>query len=159
VARSQRWIGVPPQVAFAYLSDLTRHNEWAMNPGLKVEQTSPGAVMTGATFRSSGTQFGLKLGDELRVTRFEPPFFFGYEATGLKGPLASSGYVIQHSIELEKAEGGTLVTKEMRVGEIALPYSLFKPLTELVLKRRMARDLKRIAARLEATADGPAQLS
>jgi Polyketide cyclase / dehydrase and lipid transport len=150
VAKSQRWIGVPPQVAFAYLSDLTRHTEWAMNPGLKVEQTSPGAVTTGATFRSTGSQFGLKLGDELKVTHFEPPFRFGYEATGLKGPLASSGYVIHHAIELEKAEGGTLVTKEMRIGEMGIPFSLFKPVTELVLKRRMAKDLKRIAAKLEA---------
>jgi hypothetical protein len=145
---------VPPQVAFAYLSDLTRHNEWAMNPGLKVEQTSPGAVTAGATFRSCGTQFGIKLGDELRVTRFEPPFQFDYEASGLKGPLASSGYVIHHAIELEKAEEGTLVTKEMRVGEIGFPYSLFKPFIELVLKRRMAKDLKRIAAKLEASPDG-----
>jgi len=145
VAKARRLIRTTPDAAFIYLSDLTRHGEWAGNPGLDVVQTSPGAVMPGATFRSRGTQFGLKLEDELKVIDFQPPLRFAFESTGRGG-------VYRHIIDFEPAEGGTLVTKEMRTIEGPAPFRLLKPLSEFYLSRRMAADLKRIAKRLEGQA-------
>ena len=145
MARAQRLIRTTPEAAFTYLSDLTRHGEWAINPGLKIVQTSPGAVMPGATFRSEGTQFGMHLTDELKIIDFQPPLRFAFESTGRSG-------VFRHVFELRRENNGTLVTKEMRAVQPSRLYSLFKPLSEFVISRRMARDLKRIAQRLEAEA-------
>jgi uncharacterized protein YndB with AHSA1/START domain len=143
MAKAQRLIRTTPEAAFTYLSDLTRHGEWAINPGLTIEQTSPGAVMPGATFRSRGSQFGVHMEDELKVTDFEPPIRFEFESTGRSG-------VFHHVFEFQRESDGTLITKEMRVVHAPRAYSLFKPLGEFVLARRMAKDLRRIAARLEA---------
>ena len=144
MAKARRLIQTTPDAAFTYLSDLTRHGEWAGNPGLDVEQTSPGAVMPGATFRSRGSQFGMRMEDELKVIDFQPPLRFAFESTGRGG-------VYRHVIEFEPANGGTLVTKEMRTIEGPRLMRTFKPISEFYLSRRMAADLKRIAKALEAS--------
>ena len=143
MAKARRLIHTTPDAAFIYLSDLTRHGEWAGNPGLVVIQTSPGAVMPGATFRSRGSQFGVALEDELKVIDFQPPLRFAFESTGRAG-------VYRHIIEFEPAEGGTIVTKEMRSIEGPAPFRLIKPISEFYLSRRMAADLRRIAKHLES---------
>lgn len=142
MARAQRLIKTTPEVAFTYLSDVTRHGEWAVNPGVKLQQTSPGAVMIGATFRSRGRQFGITMEDEVTVTEFRPPERFAFESEGKSG-------VYRHSFDFEVSDGGTLVTKEMRALESPRAMRLLKPLAEIVLSRRLAGDLKRIAERLE----------
>ena len=143
MAKAQRLIRTTPEAAFTYLSDLTRHGEWAINPGLTIVQTSPGAVMPGATFRSRGSQFGMRMEDELKVIDFQPPLRFAFESTGRSG-------VFRHVFEFRRENDGTLVTKEMRAMQPPRIYSLFKPISELVLSRRMDKDLRRIAKRLEA---------
>ncbi|HEX5368497.1 MAG TPA: SRPBCC family protein [Dehalococcoidia bacterium] len=143
MAKAQRLIHTTPEAAFTYLSDLTRHGEWAINPGLTIVQTSPGAVMPGATFRSKGSQFGVRMEDELKVIDFQPPLRFAFDSTGRGG-------VFRHVFEFRRENSGTLVTKEMRAMEPPRLYSLFKPLSEIVLARRMTKDLKRIAKRIEA---------
>ena len=142
MAKVRRLIRTTPDTAFIYLSDLTRHGEWAGDPGLQVVQTSPGAVMPGATFRSRGSQFGIKMEDELKVLDFQPPLRFSFESTGRGG-------VYRHVFEFEAVEGGTMVTKEMRTIEGPAPMRALKPVSEFVLGRRMAGDLRRIAKRLE----------
>jgi len=143
MARARRLIHTTPDAVFTYLSDLTRHGEWAGNPGLEVVQTSPGAVMPGATFQSRGSQFGIRMEDELKVIDFQPPLRFAFESTGRGG-------VYRHVIEFEPADGGVFVTKVMRTIEGPAPMRIFKPISEFFLSRRMAADLKRIARRLEA---------
>ena len=145
MAKARRLIRTTPDLAFIYLSDLTRHGEWAGNRGLEIVQTSPGAVMPGATFRSRGSQFGLQLEDELKVIEFQPPLRFAFESAGRAG-------VYRHVLDFEPAEGGTLVTKEMRTIEGPAPMTLLKPISELFLSRRMAADLKRIARKMESDA-------
>ncbi|HEX5141923.1 MAG TPA: SRPBCC family protein [Dehalococcoidia bacterium] len=145
MAKARRLIRTTPDAAFTYLSDLTRHGEWAINPGLKIEQTSPGAVMPGATFRSRGSQFGVKMENELKIIDFQPPLRFAFDAAG-------RGTTFRHILEFELDDGGTMVTKEMRIIEASRLVTMLKPLTEFVLGRRMAKDLRRIAAKLEANA-------
>jgi hypothetical protein len=98
--------------------------------------------MPGATFRSKGSQFGVRMEDEIKVIDFQPPLRFAFESTGRAG-------VYRHIIEFEPAEGGTLVTKEMRTIEGPKPFRLIKPISEFYLSRRMAADLRRIARKLE----------
>jgi hypothetical protein len=145
-------IKVSPEVAFAYLSDLTRHVEWAINPGLALEQSSPGPIAPGTTFRSRGTQFGLNLEDEVTVTALEPPHRFAFEAKPQKGPLVRNGQtmMIWHAFDFHREDGGVMVTKETEIVQGPAVFRLTRPLTELVLRRRLQKDLKRIAARLES---------
>ena len=148
MARARRLIHTTPAAAFIYLSDLTRHGEWAGNAGLTVVQTSPGAVMPGATFRSHGSQFGLTFDDGIKVIDFQPPLRFAFESTGRGG-------VYRHVLEFEAVEGGTLVTKEMRTIEGPRPMKMLKPISEFYLSRRMANDLRRIANHLESPLSTP----
>ena len=144
MARARRLIHTTPDAAFTYLSDLTRHGEWAGNrrPGQSCrrrrapscpEQPSGAAALSSAS----------RMEDELKVIDFQPPLRFAFESTGRGG-------VYRHVIEFEAADGGTLVTKEMRTIEGPAPMRIFKPISEFYLGRRMAADLKRIARRLEA---------
>jgi len=43
-------VNVPPEVAFAYVADLTRHDEW--NPGLNVTAISESSAAAGSRFES-----------------------------------------------------------------------------------------------------------
>jgi hypothetical protein len=145
LAKARRLIRTTPDAAFTYLSDLTRHGEWAIHPGLTVEQTSPGAVMPGATFRSRSSQFGMRMEDELKIVDFQPPLRFAFDSAGRSGTY-------RHVLEFEPAEGGTMVTKEMRSIEGPRLMRITRPISEFVLSRRMAKDLRRIARKLEANA-------
>jgi uncharacterized protein YndB with AHSA1/START domain len=142
MARSERLIKTTPEEAFTYLSDPLRHGEWAGRSHLAVEQTTPGAVSPGATFRIVARQFGRKVEDEVEVTDFRPPERIAFQS---RGP----GGVFDHAFEFHRTDEGTLVAKEMRPVQQPLLLSVFRPVGELVLTRRMAGDLKRIARRLE----------
>jgi uncharacterized protein YndB with AHSA1/START domain len=70
---------VPPETAFAYVSDLTRHGEW--NRGLKIEKLTAGPVGVGSQYRTVGEVPGQKeRPNQLRVTRYEPPRHFSFVA-------------------------------------------------------------------------------
>ena len=143
MASNHRLIRVSPQQAFDYLSDLPRHNEWAIHPGLRVEQVEPGPVGVGTTYASHGRQLGQTLDDALVVTEYEPPRRFAFESRGRGG-------IFRHAFTIEAAPGGCVVTKEMEPLQMPHGMGLFLPLTQLILKQRMGRDLQRIARKLEA---------
>jgi uncharacterized protein YndB with AHSA1/START domain len=146
VARHTRLIRVAPDRAFAYLSDLTRHREWAIN-SLDVQQVTEGPVRVGSRFRSLGRQFGQAVEDEVVITAFEPNQRFEFESSGRGGAF-------RHAFLFEGAEGGTRLTKVMEAKQLRFPFSLTRPIADLFLGRRMAKDLQRIAARLEDGSEG-----
>lgn len=143
MARSKRLIRVSPERAFAYLSDLPRHSEWSAD-SLRLEQATPGAPGPGTRYRSRGRQFGQTIEDEVEVVAVEPNVRFEFEARGRGG-------VFRHAFYFERGDGGTIVTKEMRPLKIVFPFGILGPLTAWFLSRRMAKDLERIAAKLEAS--------
>ncbi|HWO72050.1 MAG TPA: SRPBCC family protein [Dehalococcoidia bacterium] len=142
MARSKRLIRVNPEQAFAYLSDLTRHPEWSAD-SLRLEQATPGELGPGSRYLSHGRQFGQALDDEVEIIAVEPNARFEFEARGRGG-------VFRHAFYFECGDGGTLVTKEMRPLKIIFPFGVLRPITEWFLARRMAKDLERIAGKLEA---------
>lgn len=150
MASRSRVIRTTPARAFDYLSDLSRHHEWAIN-ALRVEPLDGPPFGEGSRFRSTGTQFGQTLRDEVVITAWEPGRRLEYQAVGRGGTF-------RHALLFEEVPGGTRVTKVMEPRRLTFPLSLFAPVTGLVLGRRMARDLERIAARLETAggAGGPA---
>src|SRR5262245_27935812 len=77
-------IKATPDVVFAYLSDLTRHGEWAANP-LRIEALTPGPVAVGSRYHSEAQVGRFAFSAELWVTVCQPPRIFtfaGKDETG-----------------------------------------------------------------------------
>ena len=63
-------VNCTPEQAFAIVSDVARHPEWATTK-LEVEKTSEGEIAVGTTFRTTGYQFGKHEG-EVRIVELIP---------------------------------------------------------------------------------------
>lgn len=99
------WAPVKPERASSYISDLTRHREWATN-GIVVTPVSDGPIRVGSRFRSVGRQYGKEWPADLEVTEYDPPRSFAFTATG--GPLPSpEGDPHRHEFLLTPEDGGT----------------------------------------------------
>src|SRR6266511_2073914 len=126
---------------FAYVSDMTKHGEWASD-GLQVTQTSSGPIGVGATFSSTAQQFGTQR-ETQTVTEYAPGSRFAFEASGALG-------LARHTFELSAAEGGTRVSKSM---ELIKPSFLARVMALKIgmdQPKAMAEDLRRIKQKLES---------
>ena len=94
-------INVPPETAFAYVSDLARHSEW--NDGLRVEPLTSGPVSAGSQYRSWGKP-GNRL-NEIKITDYQPPtrFTFVSSQAGLED--------VRHEFTFSAQGSGTLVER------------------------------------------------
>jgi len=63
-------ISAPAQTVFDYVSDFTKHGEWAGH-GLQVTKDSDGPVAIGSTFSTVAKQFGTQR-EHSTVTELEP---------------------------------------------------------------------------------------
>ncbi|MBI1886245.1 MAG: SRPBCC family protein [Chloroflexi bacterium] len=133
----------PPEVVFAYVSDLLRHPEWAAHK-LRLEQTSEGAVGVGSTFLSVGHEMGRDNEENVVVTEMVPNSKFVFEAEGNAGRF-------RHHFVVEGADGSTRLTKGTEGLQInPLLFKLLTPvLVAFLLPNILNGDLKRIKAKLE----------
>jgi uncharacterized protein YndB with AHSA1/START domain len=136
-------IDAPVETVFDYVSDITRHSEWAQHP-LKVEQTSGGAVQVGATFHSVGHQMGRDFEAEVKITELIPNEKLAFESEG-------KDFHFAHHFLLRSDNGGTLLTKGGDARRVGFPFNLFLPVLSAagVINRGLDRDLQRIKANLE----------
>jgi carbon monoxide dehydrogenase subunit G len=132
-------VHVPPEVAFAYVADLTRHSEW--NPGLKVTAISKGAATVGSRFQSVGHMFGREIHDDLRVTEYQPPVRFTFF---VKGRVENT-----HEFTFQPKDSGTLVTRKVGGGVSLLRRLLAPILVALFVRSEMTKSVERLKARLE----------
>lgn len=100
--QAQTNIGVPPQAVFDYVSDFTKHGEWAGH-GLAVTKDSDGPVAIGSTYSTTAKQFGTQK-EHSAVSEFDPPKVFGWDSTGALG-------TVHHRFTVSSSEGMTGVTK------------------------------------------------
>lgn len=126
-----------PQLVYDYLSDLSRHVEWAGTLGT-VTQTTDGPVAVGTTYRA---EEGLRPGGKAEgvtfaeVTALEPPGRIAWDARteATKGPMAMRS---QWEFIVEPSGGGSRVTQRMRFqppspsGRIML--AIFAPVADLI---------------------------
>ena len=137
-------VDVPPEVAFAYVADLTRHGEW--NPGLKVTAISEGSTTVGGRFQSVGHIFGREIHDDLCVTEYQPPVRFAFF---VKSSLF--GEELTHEFKLQPKDSGTLVTRTAG-GTVSPLQRLLAPILAAVFVRsEMIKSLERLKAKLEQT--------
>jgi hypothetical protein len=135
------YVHVPPEVAFAYVADLTRHGEW--NPGLKVTAISEGSTAVGSRFQSVGHIFGLEIHDDLCVTEYQPRVRFAFLVQSLFGEE------LTHEFMFQPKDSGTLITRTASA-TVSLLLKLLAPiLTAFFIRSEHVKSLERLKAKLE----------
>lgn len=134
-------INVPPQKAFDYLSDVTKHTEWASH-NLSAEKTSSGPIAVGTTFSTTGHQMGTHTG-VVTIKELVPGQKIVYESN-------DDTARIKHAFELAPQNGGTRVTKSFETVKTGLMLTLFRPMMYVAAPRGLQNDLAKIKAKLEA---------
>ena len=150
------WVRVPPEIAFAYVADITRHNEWASDK-INVTPITPGPVQLGSKYTVVGRQGGKDWPSQLEVTGYEPPHRFAFTATG--GPISTpEGDPHWHEFVFVPENGGTQL--EVRRTDPAAPhwpswlFHLFAFLViPMLVRGRRIRTIERLRTRLDELAD------
>jgi uncharacterized protein YndB with AHSA1/START domain len=99
-------VSAPLEEIFAYVSDLTRHGEWASDP-VQIVPLSEGPIRVGSRYRSTAQSHGVTFHSELEVTECTPPTrfaFVGEDATGR----------VDHLFTFQSIDHGTLVKRRMQ---------------------------------------------
>ena len=117
-------INAPADKVFAYVSDFTKHGEWAGH-GLSVEKDADGPVQVGSTFSTTASQFGTQK-EHSTITDMEPNTKFAWDS---KGSLGTA----HHWFTISEAGGTTTLTKG---GEITDPSTLGK-----MMSWKLGRDM------------------
>ena len=129
----------PPAETFQFLADLRNEREW--NPRVvRIEQTSPGSISAGTTFR--GTYKGLGA-LETELVEVDPPRRLTFRSRGPR-------MVIDGAFELAPAEGGTDLILRATFQPRG-PFRPLAPLMALVLRRQNEAAARRLAQALRAT--------
>ena len=131
-----------PANVFGYVSDFTRHGEWAGH-GLEVTRSGEGAVAVGTTFSTTAKQFGTQR-EQSTITELTPDKTFAWDSTGALGR-------VHHWFSLSEDSDSTTLTKG---AEMIDPTFLAK-MTSWKLSKDIPKgihsDLSNIKARLEGS--------
>lgn len=137
--------GVSPEQAFDYVSDVSRHPEWA-NPKAKmrVDPVSGGAPHLGAKYRSQAVFIGKPVSADLEITKFERPARFAYSVSHHQQGKKDVHY--ENTFTFTRADGGTLIEKTLW-GD-GNPIVLF--LAYPAVRADAMKSLRNLKARLES---------
>jgi hypothetical protein len=104
--------GVSPEQAFDYVSDISRHPEWA-NPSAKMrmDPVSGGAPHLGAKYRSEAVFVRKPVSADLEITKFERPGTFAYSVAHHQQGKKDVHY--ENTYTFTGADGGTLIEKSL----------------------------------------------
>jgi Polyketide cyclase / dehydrase and lipid transport len=104
--------GVSPEEAFDYVSDISRHPDWA-NPSAKMrmEAVSGGAPHLGAKYRSQAVFVRKPVSADLEITKFERPRTFAYSVAHHQQGKKDVHY--ENTYTFTRADGGTLIEKSL----------------------------------------------
>jgi len=129
-------INCPVEKVFAYTTDAGKWNQW-QSIILEAEQTSPGSVNVGTTFRGTTRLMGRTMKWTARATEFEPPERYG------KDIISGSVLIEQHNTYRPTTQGSRFtIVYDMKVG------GLFKVMSPLLV-HSMRTELKKSLANLK----------
>ncbi len=141
IVMRQTTINAAPEEVFAFLSDISKHSQWAAH-NLQVEAASPGAVKVGSEFNTVGHQMGTHKG-HVEITELVPNEKIVYESDDDVGRF-------RHSITIQPDGQSVRVTKGMEALKLRFPYMLFFPIASRTAAPKLLEgDLSRIKERLE----------
>ncbi len=134
-------IKVPLEQVFVYVSDLTRHGEWASDP-VQIVPLSEGSISVGSRYRSTAQSHGVTFHSELEVTECIPPTrfaFVGEDSTGR----------VNHSFAFQSTDHGTLVKRQMQFDVNLLQWLAYLAVVYPVRIPSARRTLQLLKERLE----------
>jgi hypothetical protein len=136
-------IGAPAGRVFDYVSDFTRHGEWAGH-GLEVMKSTDGPVAVGSMFSTTAKQFGTQR-EQSTITELTPDRKFAWDSTGALGR-------VHHWFSVSEEGASTTLSK----GAEMVDPTLLSKLTGWKLSRDIPKgihsDLVNIKAHLEGSA-------
>jgi hypothetical protein len=136
-------IGAPAGRVFDYVSDFTRHGEWAGH-GLEVMKSTDGPVAVGSMFSTTAKQFGTQR-EQSTITELTPGRKFAWDSTGALGR-------VHHWFSVSEEGASTTLSK----GAEMVDPTLLAKLTGWKLSRDIPKgihsDLVNIKAHLEGSA-------
>jgi uncharacterized membrane protein len=141
----KRWeekvaIEAPADKVFAYVSDFTRHGDWAEH-GLQVSRVGDGPVIAGTKFSTTAKQFGTQR-EESTVTEVTSPRMFAWDSVGALGR-------IHHWFALQDEGASTVLTKG---AEIVDPKFLAK-LTMFKISKELPKALRSDLAKIKTSVE------
>ena len=98
-------IGASPGDVFNYVSDLSKHVEWAANDDLKIEAVSEGPPAVGSEYKSSVQFMGNQVNAQTKVTALESPTKFSFTVT-------EPDSTHDHDFTFEGEAGGTRLERK-----------------------------------------------
>lgn len=140
-------INATPQRVFDYVSDVSRHPEWAAQ---KVEMTVHGDSRKPGTMFDANTYYRVKEVCKGKVLRVEAPRVYSFEAD-----TTSSGRNVW-TFTITPLGDGAKVDYGFERQDAALWFKIMQPLMYPIIGRRMLiQGLNNIKSRIEAGADIP----
>jgi len=101
-------VNVPPERAYEFVADLSRHAEWASEADkMTITPEVPGGPAVGKTYAAEGTLLGKRNASKVTITALEPPRDVEFEYVD---PNGTSG---GHVFTFEPTAGGTLITRQI----------------------------------------------
>ena len=131
----------PPDKVFAYTTDARSWPKWqTIIP--RSEQTSPGPVGVGTTFKGTSRMMGLSMKWTAKATEYEPPKKYGKNIT-------SAGMFIEQHNTYNPIEGGMRFTLvyDLKVRGI---FKLFSPMLVSTMRKELKKSLGNLKGVLEA---------
>lgn len=109
-------IRAAPETVFAYVSDLSKHGEWAAN-ALRVEPRDNTPLRVGKKYDSTATVGGREFHAALQITAYDPPRVFSFSGSDETGTFS-------HRFTFEPVENRTRVTRTVSF-DLSLPQYAF----------------------------------
>lgn len=110
-------IRAEPHTVFVYVSNLTKHGEWAANE-LRVEAIENSPIAVGKKYRSYANARGREFHADLIVTEYNAPNVFAFSGSDETGKFS-------HRFTLEKIPEGTRVTRTVNFDLSLLEYIFY----------------------------------
>jgi hypothetical protein len=136
--------GVSPEQAFDYVSDVSRHPEWA-NPSAKMrmEPVSGGAPHLGARYRSEAVFVRKPVSADLEITKFDRPGAFAYSVFHHQQGKKDVHY--ENTFTFTGADGGTLIEKSLSSDGNPMVFFIAYP----AIRGDAMKSLRNLKAKLE----------
>ena len=136
-------IARPPEVVFAYLSELGRHDEW-QEMIRKIEVLTEGPTRVGSRARDlRKPPLGPAVWATYEITEFDPPRLARFE--GIDGPIRAKG-----TVTVTPVDGGSRVALELDAVPHGLLGRLLMPMVRKQMLTQVPADQQRLKERLES---------
>jgi Polyketide cyclase / dehydrase and lipid transport len=131
----------PPDRVFTYTTDAGNWSKWqTVIP--QAEQTSPGAVAVGTTFRGKSRMMGLTMKWTAKATECEPSKRYGKDIT------CAAMIIEQHNTYVPLDRGTRFaIAYDLRVRGI---FKLLSPMLVSTMRKELRRSLENLKGILEA---------